>query len=254
MDSRSQNPSTGASINPLSDKIQMKPIGGMRFMSKLQSELSQPPQSNPTELDVTKIQLNTEQSTTNSNQKSRNRELQEQISFLLEKVQQLSNELQTTRQSHQLSSDQSRAEIKMLRSELKNQRIRHEEIVSSLRARLVESEIARNKIQEQMMSIVEEESKKERAANAKWNEITMKVNEDSRWVDEQISCWKDSLEEYERRLGAAKIRGTLNAELPAGVVNHGRRESETAREDSAAERRRQRRTLLGLDNECSDDE
>lgn len=251
-----KKPPSAASINPFSDRIQMKPIGGMKFMSKLQSELSQPqappPQSNPIKPDVIATQPNTEQNMSSS-QKSRTRELQEQVTFLVEKVQQLSNELQTTRQAHQLSSDQYRAEITMLQSELKNQRMRHEEIVSSLRTRLVESELARDKIQEQLMHVVQEESKKEKAVNARWDEMAMKVNEDARWVEEQMSCWKDSLDEHERRMDAAKVRGELNAELPQGGVADLRGSEVVSEESSAAERRRQQRTSLGLDEDFGDD-
>jgi DNA repair exonuclease SbcCD ATPase subunit len=197
-------------------------------------------------------QPNTEERNIRDSQKSRNRELSEQITFLVEKVQQLSNELQTTRQSHQLSSDQSRAEIAMLQSEIKNQRTRHEEIVSTLRKRLVESEMARNKMQEQMMRIVEEENKKEHAVNARWNEMVLKVNEDAKWVDEQMTCWKESLDEHEKRIGCAKAQGEINAGMPMGS-NVTRNGGEVGNEDTAAERRRQRRAMLDLDEEFSGD-
>lgn len=141
----------------------------------------------------------------------------------------------------------------MLQSELKNQRIRHEEIVSTLRKRLVESEMARNRMQEQMMQLVEVENKKETAMNARWNEMILKVNEDAKWVDEQMACWKESLEEHEKRMDGAKARGEMNAELPLGstVKNDGGQDGSS--DDTASERRRQRRAMLGLDVEFSDD-
>jgi hypothetical protein len=230
----------------------MKPIGGMKFMSKVQSQTA----SQANERDTALTLQHTEEPSISSSQKSRNRELAEQVAFLCEKVQQLSNELQTTRQSHQLSSDQSRAEITMLQSELKNQRVRHEEIVSSLRKRLVESEMARNKIQEQLIQLVTEENKKEHAVISRWNEIALKVNEDTKWVDEQMACWKESLEEHERRMGAAIIRGELNAELPMVSTKTDSTGTEEAavEDETAAERRRNQRTSLGLDEDFSDDE
>jgi hypothetical protein len=246
-----KNPPTATSANPFSDRIQMKPIGGMAFMRKVQSQ--PPPQSDSSRLGIVPTQLNTEERNICDSQKSRHRELQEQITFLVEKVQQLSNELQTTRQSHQLASDQSRAEIAMLQSELKNQRIRHEEIVSTLRKRLVESEMTRSKMQEQMMQIVEVQNKKETAVNSRWNEMILKVNEDAKWVDEQMACWKESLEEHEKRMEGAKARGEMNAELPMGSAVKSDGGQDIRSEDTAAERRRQRRAMLGLDEEFSDD-
>ena len=204
-------------------------------------------------MEVVQTQLKSDEQT-DSTQKLHNRELQEQVKFLCEKVQQLSNELQTTRQSHQLSSDRSRAEITMLQSELKNQRIRHEEIVSSLRKRLVESELARNKIQDQMMQMAEEENKKELAMTSRWNEMTVKVNEDAKWVDEQMTCWKESLKEHEKRMGAATVRGELNAELADFTKTDEAAEDDEKVEETAAERRIQRRSLLQLDEAFSDDE
>jgi hypothetical protein len=181
------------------------------------------------------------------------RELQGQVTFLYEKVRQLSNELQTTRQSHQLASDQSRAEISMLQSELKNQNARHEEVVASLRKRLVESEMARTQIQDRMVLFVEEDAKKEQGVIRRWNEMASKVNEDTRWVEEQMSFWKESMAEHERRMGAAKVRGEVDAELPRKDKNVDVVESGIEREESAAERRRNQRSMLGLDDFSDDD-
>lgn len=228
----------------------MKPIGEMTFMSNKGQSISQP--SNES-MEVVQTQLKSDEQT-ESTQKSHNCELQEQVKFLCEKVQQLSNELQTTRQSHQLSSEQTRAQVNMLESELKNQRIRHEEVVSSLRERLVESELARNKIQDQMMQMAEEENKKELVMASRWNEMITKVNEDAKWVDEQMACWKESLKEHEKRMGAATVRGELKAELAESTKIDEAADENKVGEETAAERRIQRRSLLQLDENFSDDE
>lgn len=113
--------------------------------------------------------------------------------------------------------------------------------------------MARNKMQEQMMRIVEEENKKEHAVNARWNEMVLKVNEDAKWVDEQMTCWKESLDEHEKRIGCAKVQGEINAGMPMGSNVSRNGGGEVGNEDTAAERRRQRRAMLDLEEEFSGD-
>lgn len=184
------------------------------------------------------------------------RELQSQVAFLYEKVRQLSNELQTTRQSHQLSTDQSRAEITMLKCQLQRQKIRHEEVVSLLRKRLVEGEMAKNRIQDQMFLFVEEDTKKEQEMAQRLKEVALKVNEDTKWVSEQMSYWKESMEEHEKRMDAAKMRGELDAEFLSGAMGEQSDigQSEIRIEETATQRRILGRSLLGLDEDFDSDD
>eukprot|EP00579_Thalassiosira_antarctica_P004326 CAMPEP_0201894628 /NCGR_PEP_ID=MMETSP0902-20130614/41096_1 /ASSEMBLY_ACC=CAM_ASM_000551 /TAXON_ID=420261 /ORGANISM="Thalassiosira antarctica, Strain CCMP982" /LENGTH=263 /DNA_ID=CAMNT_0048426721 /DNA_START=34 /DNA_END=822 /DNA_ORIENTATION=+ len=127
-------------------------------------------------------------------------QLHQEIYHLQEQVGQLSNGLRITQDTHQLSKDQSRAELTMLHTELDRQNSRHEQIVASLRNRLVESEMARMKMQEQLSSRMEEDAQRDEELKARWKEMTTRVLEDKKWVDEQMNYWKESMEEHRRRL------------------------------------------------------
>ena len=113
--------------------------------------------------------------------------------------------------------------------------------------------MARTQIQDRMVLFVEEDAKKEQGVIRRWNEMASKVNEDTRWVEEQMSFWKESMAENERRMGAAKVRGEVEAELPRKDKNVDVVESGIEREESAAERRRNQRSMLGLDDFSDDD-
>lgn len=139
--------------------------------------------------------------------------LHQKIDALKELVQQLSQELRTTQDAHQLNKDQSRSEIELLRSELDRHSSRHDQIVASFRKRLVESETARMKMQDQLSSHMEKDVQREEDLKDRWKHMTTRVLDDTKWVDEQMDYWKESMEEHRKRLGQAKLRGKMDAEL-----------------------------------------
>lgn len=140
-------------------------------------------------------------------------QLNMEIHELQEQVQQLSHELRITQDTHALNRDQSRAEIEMLHAELDRQNSRHEQIVSSLRQRLVESELARMKMQDQLSTRVEEDMQRDEELKKQWGSMNTRVLEDKKWVDEQIAYWKESMDEHRKRLSGAKVRGNFDAEI-----------------------------------------
>ena len=139
--------------------------------------------------------------------------LNQKIDALKDLVQHLSQELRMTQDAHQLNKDQSRSEIELLRSELDRQKSRHDQIVASFRKRLVESETARMKMQDQLSSHMEKDMQREEDLKDRWKQMTTRVLEDKNWVDEQMDYWKESMEEHRKRLGEAKLRGRMDAEL-----------------------------------------
>ena len=143
-------------------------------------------------------------------------ELHTEVYTLQEQVRQLSHELRITQDTHALNRDQSHAEIEMLQTELDRQNSRHEQIVSSLRNRLVESEMARMKMQDQLSSRMEEDTQREEELKSRWTAMSNRVVEDKKWVDEQMAYWKESMDEHRRRLSGAKVRGGLDASLGGG--------------------------------------
>jgi hypothetical protein len=68
-----------------------------------------------------------------------------------------------------------------------------------------------------------------------------------------MSFWKESMAEHERRMEVAKVRGEVDAELPRKDKNVDVVESGIEMEESAAERRRNQRSMLGLDDFSDDD-
>lgn len=180
-------------------------------------------------------------------QEAEMQKLNEQVYLLQEHVRQLSHELRITQDAHQLNKDQSRAEIEMLHTELERQNSRHEQIVSSLRNRLVESEMARMKMQDQLSSRMEEDAQRDEELRGRWKEMTTRVLEDKKWVDEQMDYWKESMEEHRKRLSGAKVRGRLDAALGGGEEGggasaaKGRSPPGSPRSDAALRRSQQRR-------------
>lgn len=140
----------------------------------------------------------------------------QEIYSLQEEVRALRHELCITQDTHQMNKDQSRAEITMLHTELERQNSRHELIVASLRNRLVESEMARMKMQDQLSHRMEEDATREDELKSRWKSMTTRVLEDKKWVDEQMNYWKESMEEHRKRLSGAKVRGGLDATLGNG--------------------------------------
>ena len=139
--------------------------------------------------------------------------LHQKIDALKELVHQLSQELRTTQDAHQLNKDQSRSEIELLRTEMDRHSLRHDQIVASFRKRLVESETARMKMQDQLSLHMEKDVLREEDLKDRWKHMTTRVLEDKKWVDEQMDFWKESMEEHRKRLGEAKLRGVMDAEL-----------------------------------------
>ena len=176
---------------------------------------------------------------------------QQLVYTLQEQVRSLSHELRITQDAHQLNNDQSRAEIELLRTELEHQNIRHEKITSSLRNRLVESETARMKMQDQLSKRVEDDTQREEELKARWKEMIDCVLEDKKWVDEQLTQWKDSQEEHKRRLSEARVRGTLDASVEGGKSSNGRIDTGGDGDNNQSGRKSQRRAW-GNDNDDSE--
>lgn len=113
------------------------------------------------------------------------------ISTLKEKVNQLYHELSITRDAHQLSTDQSNADIHMLRNELNLQKSCHEQVVSKLRNRLVESEIARSKLQDQLFTLMEEDVHRAEVLKIRFDEMSTRILDNQKWADEELKYWKN---------------------------------------------------------------
>jgi len=197
-------------------------------------------------------QYNEQQPTQEEIHQAKIQQLHEQIHILHQQVSELTHELRNTQESSQLTKDQSSAEIIMLQTELERQNSRYGHIASSLRNRLVESEMARIKIQDHLSSRMEVDARREDELKVQWNELTNRVIEDKEWVDEQMGYWKESMEEHRRRLSTSKTRGGLGAEL-AGSGPGERKRNESSR---AEDRRTCQRKLWGAisDSDGSDDE
>ena len=168
-------------------------------------------------------QSNNGESITTINNKSNNvsgdeiLHLNKQILELKLQVRQLTNEVETTRDAYQVSSDKSRAEIAMLQTQIEHQNSRHEAITSSLRERLVESEMARLKMQEQLVASIDSKMKDDEEMKTRWNQMCLRVGEETKWVDEQIDHWKHSMQDRRRRLHDAKLSGANGGD--GGVIN-----------------------------------
>lgn len=160
------------------------------------------------------VALMNQQAEEGSSQASLNAEATQLIYSLQEQIRSLSHELRMTQDAHQLYKDESLSKIEMLQSELERQNSRHEQIAASLRHRLVESETARMKMQDQLAKRMEEEQQRDEDLKTRWKEMTSCVLEDKKWVDEQMNYWKESMDEHKRRLGDAKVRGILDAGIP----------------------------------------
>ena len=171
----------------------------------------------------------------------------EQLIFTLqEQVRALSHELRITQDANELNKTQSRAEIDMLQSEINQQQVRHEKITASLRNRLVESETARMKMQDQLSKRMEEDTLRDEDLKARWKEMTACVLEDKEWMSQQMSYWKESMEEHKRRMAEAKDMGILEAGIDTnnGGENNKRRGSGTI-ESETNNRRLSQRKLWG---------
>jgi len=180
-----------------------------RQRQQIQQKQIQHPQSQQKQITLQHEQSQEKQ----CNHDEEKKHLHQKIDALQELVQHLSQELRTTQDAHQLNKDQSRSEIELLRSELDRHSSRHDQIVASFRKRLVESETARMKMQDQLSSHMEKDAQREEDLKDRWKHMTTRVLEDTKWVDEQMDYWKESMEEYRKRLGQAKLRGKMDAEL-----------------------------------------
>lgn len=112
------------------------------------------------------------------------------IATLQEKVNQLLHELIITRNAHQLTKDQSNAEIHMLRTELDVQNSRHEQVVSNLRKRLVESEVARTKMQDQLSTLLAEDVQRTDGLKIRFDELSTRILDTEKWAVEELNQWK----------------------------------------------------------------
>jgi len=172
---------------------------------------------------------------------------EQQLVFTLqEQVRVLSHELRITQDANELNKTQSRAEIDMLQSEINQQQVRHEKITASLRNRLVESETARMKMQDQLSKRMEEDTLRDEDLKARWKEMTACVLEDKEWMSQQMSYWKESMEEHKKRMAQAKDMGILEAGIDTnnGGENNKRRGSGTI-ESETNNRRLSQRKLWG---------
>jgi len=171
---------------------------------------------------------------------------QQLIFTLQEQVRALSHELRITQDANELNKTQSRAEIDMLQSEINQQQSRHEKITASLRNRLVESETARMKMQDQLSKRMEEDKLRDEDLKARWKEMTACVLEDKEWMSQQMSYWKESMEEHKKRMAQAKDMGILEAGIDTnnGGENNKRRGSGTI-ESETNNRRLSQRKLWG---------
>ena len=181
--------------------------------------------------------------------------LNKEILQLQLQVRQLTHELETTREAYHLSSDKSRAEIALLQSQIEHENSRHEKITTSLRNRLVESELARAKMQEQLEDAFATKTKDEEKNKNRWMEMTSRVAEEKKWVDEQMDHWKESMEERRSRLHDAKMRGTIDAGVMDDTENRAEKEvvpNESKR--TVAGRRSRQRQLWGKDDYTLNDD
>jgi hypothetical protein len=120
------------------------------------------------------------------------------------------------------------------------------------------------KMQDQLSSHVDEDSQREEDLKDRWNQMTTCVLEESKWVDEQMDHWKESMEELRKRLGAAKLSGRMDAELggrdrstsPRSIT--GGDGTKAARnkinQSSSSDQRRRRRRRWGRSGDGSDDD
>lgn len=228
-------------------------------MDAKQRQLQQFHERNQQFLQSTQSQYQ-QQSQADEEHRAEKQELHNEIDQLQEQVVQLTHELSITRDSLQLHKDQSRAELEMLHTELDRQNSRHEQIVGSLRSRLVESEMARMKMQDQLSARIEEDVHREEELKSRWKAMTERVLEDKKWVDEQMDYWKESMEEHKKRLSGAKVRGALDAALGSSSTStamggkKGLKSSQTSSDSGERNRRVSQRRLWGASEEGDDDE
>lgn len=169
-----------------------------------------------------------------------------QIMELQLQVRQLTYELEMTRDAYQLSSDKAGAEIAYLQSQIEHQNSRHEKITTSLRNRLVESEMVRIKMQDQLVLSFDTKTKDEEDMKNRWMQMTSNVTEDKKWVDEQIDHWKESMEDRQRRLHDAKMRGAIDSGVMYDSNNGADKDVGTGNKStSVAGRRSRQRQLWG---------
>jgi len=179
--------------------------------------------------------------------------LNKQIMELQLQVRQLTHELETTRDAYQLSSDKARAEVALLQSQIEHQNSRHEKITTSLRNRLVESELERMKMQEQLGVSSQTKTKDEEQLKNRWMEMTSRVVEEKKWVDEQMDHWKESMEGRRSRLHDAKMRGAIDAGVMDVSDNVIEKEvGENGGKRSVAGRRSRQRQLWGKGGDYTD--
>jgi hypothetical protein len=112
------------------------------------------------------------------------------IATLKEKVNRLLHELSITRNAHQLTKDQSNAEIHMLRTEIDLQNSRHEQVVSNLRKRLVESDVARKKMQDQLSTLLAEDVQRTDGLKIRFDELSTRILDTEKWAVEELNQWK----------------------------------------------------------------
>ena len=132
---------------------------------------------------------------------------QQLIFTLQEQVRALSHELRITQDANELNKTQSRAEIDMLQSEINQQQVRHEKITASLRNRLVESETARMKMQDQLSKRMEEDTLRDEDLKARWKEMTACVLEDKEWMSQQMSILEGEYGRTQKENGTSKGYG-----------------------------------------------
>ena len=190
----------------------------------------------------------------NSQRESKNDflHLNKQILELQLQVRQLTHELETAQEAHQLLSEKSRAEVALLHTQIQNEKSRHEKITASLRNKLVESELERVKMQDQLRVSAETKIKDDNDVKLRCMEMASRIDDEKKWVDEQMDHWRESMEGRQTRFHDAKIRGTIDA----GLVDNDRTEKEVNVKDldttSASGRRSRQRQLWGQEVDYTD--
>lgn len=69
------------------------------------------------------------------------------------------------------------------------------------------------KMQDQLSKRMEEDTLRDEDLKARWKEMTSCVLEDKEWMSQQMSYWKESMEEHKRRMAETKNMEILEASI-----------------------------------------
>jgi uncharacterized coiled-coil protein SlyX len=84
----------------------------------------------------------------------------------------------------------------MLRTEIDLQNSRHEQVVSNLRKRLVESDVARKKMQDQLSTLLAEDVQRTDGLKIRFDELSTRILDTEKWAAEELNQWKGRRDEH----------------------------------------------------------